>query len=716
MKILAILVVVAIFLSSGGIGTVKGCDENDDIVLEFSFPEPVMDSGKVVMDSFPNSGGLPVKPIRILLPQNKEVEDMEVRASNKISLGNGYSLEMNVSSQENFRKIGVHGFRGYSILFVNLYPVHYSDGELFYWKHMTLVIKIKDCPARDFRRLVRNEKIVRKVVDNPWCIDTYYPEPVVIINYSYEYVIITNEALKSADDEYTFQDLLDFKESKGLNSTIVTVEEIVNNSEYWVNGTWGDNNPSSPFYESEITANYSMYNDTQAKIRNFIRYANWEWGTDYVLLGGDADRHPNNEDDNIIPCRCLYANETGLPLNNGQFEEDDIPSDVYYACLDGNFNYDMDGHWGENASRNDIADEDEADLYADVWVGRACVDSGEEVSNFVMKTISYAQTHNSYLKEVLLLGEYLGFPGIAEWGGNYKDLIRPYIPNQYNISTLYDRDRPDDHWDAEELVEILNDATPHIINHDGHGFVHYGLRLHNSNILDLSNERYFFIYSHTCLAGSFDNGYEDTYYEQDCAAEYFTVETPHGAFAVIMNARYGLGSEDTLDSPSGRYDESFFEALFTENIRELGRANHHSKEDNVWQINENGMRWCYYETNLFGDPELKIKDPDISLSVNITRPKPGYLYLFDRELPLEFLEHPLIIGRVTVKVNATSDPVGAIENVEFYLDNDRKFIDEEAPYESKWRSWKFGKYLLKVVVNAKYGYKASDEIEILKFF
>jgi hypothetical protein len=100
-----------------------------------------------------------------------------------------------------------------------------------------------------------------------------------------------------------------------------------------------------------------------------------------------------------------------------------------------------------------------------------------------------------------------------------------------------------------------------------------------------------------------------TYVEDDCIAEILTCEIPYGAYACILNARYGLGSEDSPISPSGAYDESFFEALFTENIKELGHANHYSKEDNIWRINDNGFRWAFYQTNLFGDPNLRIKDP-----------------------------------------------------------------------------------------------------------
>jgi hypothetical protein len=46
------------------------------------------------------------------------------------------------------------------------------------------------------------------------------------------------------------------KIDKGLSADIFTVEEIVSNPKYSINGTWGDNNPDNPFYQSEITENF----------------------------------------------------------------------------------------------------------------------------------------------------------------------------------------------------------------------------------------------------------------------------------------------------------------------------------------------------------------------------------------------------------------------------------------------------------------------------
>jgi hypothetical protein len=48
--------------------------------------------------------------------------------------------------------------------------------------------------------------------------------------------------------------------------------------------------------------------------------------------------------------------------------------------------------------------------------------------------------------------------------------------------------------------------------------------------------------------------------------------------------------------------------VFGENIKEIGRANHDSKEDNLFLIQRSCMRWVYYETNLFGDPAVSFQN------------------------------------------------------------------------------------------------------------
>ena len=639
---------------------------------------------------------LPVKALHILIPPEKNVDKIIVRGK-KNYIGSffvkheqplivgrknlGGLTNYNVKTKP-YKEVGIYGLRGYKILVMNIFPIIYEKGKIYYYKNINLEIKLKKGSISPlYRGFEKDKEWVKQYVDNPWIADSY---PLKDNMQEYEYLIITNEKLKDA-----FQRLADYKESHGIKTKIETVKNIVSNPSYW---------NSTP-----------LFNDTPAKIRNFIRYAYKNWGIEYVLLGGDGDKM--NKSSDIIPPRYLYATCHGLPLGGDELEAY-IPSDVYYACLDGNFNNDMDGKWGENASGNDAGTGDEADLYAEVWVGRACVDSIEEANNIINKTISYEESNDSNAIQILLLGEHLGFGGPAEWGGNHKDAVKKYIPSIYNITTMYDKNK---YWDKNDLIPVLNRGC-NIVNHDGHGWTTYGLKLHNSDLKRLNNTDFFFVYSQTCLAGSFDNWYpDDNYYEDDCFAEHLTTGK-HGAFACVMNARYGLGRQDSIDSPGERYDLSFFKGLFQENIKEIGKANHYSKEDNVWRINENGMRWTYYETNLFGDPQVKIKEPSekINITINIEKPRHG-LYLFNFGPFLSFINKTICVGGITIKANVTSEPAGKITKVNFYVNDELKASYTTKPYEWKWNEKARGEYKISVEAYAENGKSEKVDTQLYIF-
>ncbi len=626
----------------------ENSEGEDYIFLFFSFSDPVFENsnikGKIYdivkIDNLKNTNDfgiprLPVKSVKILLPQGRNVKEIKVITNKEKYFGTGFNIlagsrlvplimtnelvNNNEEFQSNtvikkfktpiFENKGIYSCRGFNILHLNLYPVQYfsETGAVSYFKDMRIVVETeKSSVNRGFRGLDVDYRAVQNIVDNPDYVQTYKKDSAKLRNFQEQcdYVVITNEDLNFSNGVFNFQDLLDYKESNGLTTKIVTVEDIVANLEYGVFGTWGDANEDNPFYESEITGNLEYFDDTSARIRNFIRFAYSEWGTSYILLGGDAD--VITPDENIIPARGLFANESGLPLNGLLAEEeDDIPSDVYYANLDGNFNYDCDDHFGECADRNDAEDIDEADLYSEVYVGRACVDSEEELSNFVMKTLQYAKGAGNYYSKILYIGEWLGENFYTPWGGDYKDIMESYIPSQYTLEKLYDKDQ---YWDPSELIERLGSNPVQFINHMGHGNLNFILKMSGNDIRTLTNEKHFFIYSQSCYTGSFDNKLPwNGYVEYDCIAEILTSELEYGAYACILNARFGLGSEDSIESPSGALDESFIKAIFSENIKELGPASHYSKEDNVWRIDENGIRWCFYQTNLFGDPQLNIK-------------------------------------------------------------------------------------------------------------
>ncbi len=143
----------------------------------------------------------------------------------------------------------------------------------------------------------------------------------------FEYLIVTSDLLLPS-----FQPLVDWKTEKGIPAVIRTT-------------SW-------------ISSNYSG-RDLQEKIRNYIKKAYQDSGLVWVLLGGDTD---------VIPCRFAKVD----------FEtySEDIPSDLYYSDLDGNWDYDLDSWFGEP--------EDSLDMFPDVFVGRAPVTSTQQAERFVV--------------------------------------------------------------------------------------------------------------------------------------------------------------------------------------------------------------------------------------------------------------------------------------------------------------------------------------------
>jgi hypothetical protein len=84
---------------------------------------------------------------------------------------------------------------------------------------------------------------------------------------------------------------------------------------------------------SYIYSNYTGI-DNQEKIRNFIIDAYQNWGTLWILLGGDTD---------IIPHRKAFA----FDCEYGDYEENYIPCDLYYSDLDGDWNANGNTIYGE---------------------------------------------------------------------------------------------------------------------------------------------------------------------------------------------------------------------------------------------------------------------------------------------------------------------------------------------------------------------------------
>ncbi|MEM0466961.1 MAG: C25 family cysteine peptidase [Candidatus Thermoplasmatota archaeon] len=606
---LAIFLVSSIFVSGGVSATLRTQLTSDSITLQYSFVTPTISQiyvGEKCYDvihiehlgcfGHPGEPYLPVRGAYILLPYNTQVVDIIV-SGEKTSLGKGFTVvptpkpvplidapvipvpdEGTYSSTEEvpgelFSTVGVYSFRGYQILVLRLYPVQYipASGEILFYSSLEVTVQLT--PIRQQKSLHRglsdDRRILQEKIDNPQVISTYATQ------YNrgsdeYDLLILTKDEFKDG-----FLPLKNKHDADGVPTVIKTLTDV------------GSTDPED--------------------IRHYIRDAYLSWGVEYVLLGGDEE---------VIPARQLWV--FGLDEDTTPYSTE-MPSDLYYACLDGPYNFDSDDKWGETTDGENGGD---VDLVADVYVGRACVGTIDEVDYFVQKTVSYMQSTGTYLDVFTFAGEYLGNYGVASWGGNYLDQLingssadgytTVGIPAEnYTIDKLYDRDWPGHDWPKSEIMNRINNGI-HVINHIGHSYYEYNMKMNTNDVYSLTNQQFCFIYSQGCMAGGFDNPEGN-----DCIAEVLTAKTAHGAFAAIMNARYGFFWSFSTDGDSQRYHREFWDAVFNEGKTNLGQVNHDSKEDNLYMIDRSCMRWVYYETNLFGDPAVALK-----VTSNPPQPKP----------------------------------------------------------------------------------------------
>lgn len=593
------------------------------VTQHYEFPEPVVSvSGErvsVTMDGawsfgWPGDPVLPMSPARILLPPGESAISVTIVPGERVVLGSGYTVEPGqhqypLSYDGPVERIepdyagrapcpdrladepATGFFRGRSIASFALHPVEYvpSTGTLSYYRSMDVTVTT----AQDSRAVeaattmvvasASTERELSRMVDNPDARARYHayqevhphgfaldPEP------AYDYVVVASDAW----GEY-LDDFVDYKTKRGLRTKL--------------------------FLTSWIYGRYPGV-DEQEQIRAFIKDAYRTWGTQYVLLVGDT-RDPNG-----IPHRGLYATvsdggNTGPDTGDGSgrpFEVDnDIPGDIYYAALDGTWNDDGDGWWGEPA---------EADLYPEVAVGRICVNEPWEIENFIDKVSYYQESPIvSECDEALFVGEYL-WP--YTYGGDYKDEIRygssangyttAGVPASMNVETLYEKDVDD--WPSSTLILLMENGV-NIVNHLGHCNEHYVMKLTPLDISTFSNDgtehSLNFIYSQGCYGGSFDNMSVSGSYTYDCFVEQMAVARV-GAAAAIANSRYGWGDPGGTNGSSQYYDREFFDAMFAEGIYPIGEANNDSKADVVWAIGYSANRWCSYQLNLFGDPAMHL--------------------------------------------------------------------------------------------------------------
>jgi len=294
---------------------------------------------------------------------------------------------------------GIRGDERVIFLVVHCYPVRYSPG---------------------LNMLYYSESIDIKVT---------YDEPIVPISFPDEYdMVIIAPGVFSEE----LQPLIDHKNSRGVQTTLKTTEEI-----------------------------YSEYigRDEPEKIKYFIKDAIENWGISYVLLVGGAAQVPGRY--------------THIYFDYDYQDYWVFLSDLYYADVyDEGLNFST---WDSN--ENDVFGEynwygntDEVDLYPDVYLGRLACISESQVIICVNKIIAYetgeAHTQDWFTNLVLIGGDSL--PGDEEQvdEGEYvnqavADTMDGFIPVRIWASN-------GELWDAANISDAINDGAGFVF-FNGHG-------------------------------------------------------------------------------------------------------------------------------------------------------------------------------------------------------------------------------------------------------
>jgi hypothetical protein len=397
------------------------------------------------------------------------------------------------------------------------------------------------------------ERILGNTVLNPGKLDAFSPVKKEMPLYpasGYDYIIVTAE---SYVDE--FQPLADWRMAQGLPAEIFTVESI--------------------------TSKYAGRDD-QEKIRNFLIEAYSEWGTGWVLLGGDT---------NVVPARITWAMDCEAEMSP---DENDIRCDLYYG--------DLDGDW--DANENDVFGEvdDEVDLFPDLFVGRASVSTEAEASIWVNKLLVYEKNPpGDYETDMLFMGEILWWDPYTD-GGLAKDKIdMECVPARFDpILKLYQSKANENY---ETVTAAINEGK-NIINHNGHAWYNImGIGddyLSNNDMDRFENAPHYGIfYSIGCWPAAFD---------YDCIAEHWITAPDGGGVAFLGNNRYGWGSPGNPEyGYSDIFDREFFHQLLVEEINRLGAALALAKAVYIpYSLGENVYRWHQYQVNLLGDPAMPV--------------------------------------------------------------------------------------------------------------
>jgi|GEM_PF-1770327 hypothetical protein len=352
----------------------------------------------------------------------------------------------------------------------------------------------------------------------------------------------------------------------------------------------------------DVTSIYRTYQgvDNQEKIRNYIIDQYRQYGLCYVVLGGNL---------RIIPGRLCDPYDT-----------DHLPGiyslqicDLYYADVDGVWDFDGDGIYGEIT-------QDQADMGADVFVGRVPASTEAEVKTWVEKRLRYEKNpgngHFDYLSNAVVSSA-----DQMRDLGQYRDICNIF-PAFFQVDTTALIEQPDGGAynpvgpSGLDVVNYFSTNHPAIYVSENHGSPDYfAVRSQNYNGAPRSN-----FCSNTAAMYNYDDGLLDAIETDSMDYLHFSIACDLGMMdcldAYAWWTRYPCYAQADLFSPggsvTGRYNTrwgwvfashpielSFYNVLFSEEGQHCVSFAHY-----MTKLMNPAVRDIDFGNTLFGCPVL----------------------------------------------------------------------------------------------------------------
>ncbi|MDH5459887.1 MAG: C25 family cysteine peptidase, partial [Candidatus Bathyarchaeota archaeon] len=308
-----------------------------------------------------------------------------------------------------------------------------------------------------------------------------------------EYVIVTPSAFSSA-----VESLATWKEELGFSVQITTLEYIYNNF---------------------------AGRDKAEKLREFIKESYYTNGTEYYLLVGDCD---------VCPAREVWDPAMGPGLDNGT-----EPCDLYFECLDGDWDADGDSLFGEM--------EDDVDFFPEVKVGRLPVNTVQEVATVcgMIRKIEEDPEPGDWIKKFLLLAN------TAFTYGDCAAALDEEINQKFLAGSFFDAIRlydVDGSLSSSAVTSAMNQGVGLVDFFDHGAYYTWVGALQTSDVLNLLNgNKTFLAFAMACETAAFD------YQQYTTISEAFFKNPNGGAIAYIGATRVAWAGYDCFDGLHHRF-------------------------------------------------------------------------------------------------------------------------------------------------------------------